>query len=258
MDKRRVKKKNKVGQIVSIFSFLLFISVFIISFVLPKELFKPNSLRVNPTENLSMFLLILSLIIPPIYFYLRWVFHAIKQRKTSILFFRLSFLIIILSYFGYQWINSEIEMANKIGNDLGIKVPYWSTSFVKLEDNISFPRGEGAIDATITFSPSSMTSLKDQISQSKYFSNEKVELIYCDDCNWSLQDSTNYWSVRNYLEINKLTGLWMYNSKKSMYEFYEPNLSDISNSGILFHENYNISAEFDPKNKTLTYKRVQF
>ncbi len=67
-----------------------------------------------------------------------------------------------------------------------------------------------------------------------------------------------FFHVRTYLEKTKLTGLWVYNSKKAVYDFYEPSLSDIPNAAIMFHEDYVISAEFNPKTKILTYRRFQF
>jgi hypothetical protein len=85
-----------------------------------------------------------------------------------------------------------------------------------------------------------------------------LELFYGDDNNWPEQDSIKYWSVRTYLEKSKLTGLWVYNSKKAVYDFYEPSLSDIPNAAIMFQEDYVISAEFNPKTKILTYKRFQY
>jgi hypothetical protein len=86
----------------------------------------------------------------------------------------------------------------------------------------------------------------------------EVKLFYSDDNDWSEQDSIKYWSVRTYLEKSKLTGLWVYNSKKAVYDFYEPSLSDIPNAAIMFQEDYVISAEFNPKTKILTYKRFQY
>jgi hypothetical protein len=117
---------------------------------------------------------------------------------------------------------------------------------------------EGEINATLKLSDKSASLLTDEIGHSKYFSQKQVKLFYSDDSDWSEQDSIKYWSVRTYLEKSKLTGLWVYNSKKAVYDFYEPSLSDIPNAAIMFQEDYVISAEFNPKTKILTYKRFQY
>jgi hypothetical protein len=172
--------------------------------------------------------------------------------------FRLSFLLFFLIFFKYQSVSSELESRNDIGRDLGINIPYWGTSFINFDKTLTLFRNEGEINATLKLSDKSANLLTNQIGNSKYFSKKQLELFYSDDNNWPEQDSIKYWSVRTYLEKSKLTGLWVYNSKKAVYDFYEPSLSDIPNAAIMFDEDYVISAQFNPATKILTYKRFQF
>jgi hypothetical protein len=201
---------------------------------------------------------VVSFLIPLIYFYARWVYQAIKLRKVSTILFRLSFFLLFLIYFSYQSFSSEIKSRDDIGRDLGINIPYWGTSLINFDNTLTLFRNEGEINATLKLSDKTARLLTDQISHSKYFSRKQVELVYSEDNNWSEQDSIKYWSVRSYLEKSKRTGLWMYNSQKAVYDFYEPSLSDIPNAAIMFNEDYVISAEFNPKTKILTYRRFQY
>jgi hypothetical protein len=224
----------------------------------PDNLFELNSIDLPSSEPIFLFLFLVSFLIPPIYFYIRWVYRAVKLRKVSAILFRLSFFLLFLIYFKYQSVSSELESINSIGSDLGIDIPYWGTSFKNFDETVTFLSDEGEINATLTLSNKSVKLLIDQITRSKYFSQKQVELVYSEDNNWPEQDSIKYWSVRRYLEKSKLTGLWVYNNKKAVYYFYEPSLSDIPNASIMFSEDYLISAEFNPKTRTLTYKRSQF
>ncbi len=180
------------------------------------------------------------------------------MRKVSTILFRLSFLLLFLILFKYRSVSSELKSRNDIGRDLGINIPYWGTSFINFDNTATLLMNEGEINATLKLSDKSASLLTNEIRHSKYFSQKQVKLFYSDDNNWPEQDSIKYWSVRTYLEKSELTGLWMYNSKKAVYDFYEPSLSDIPNAAIMFQEDYVISAEFNPKTKILTYKRFQY
>lgn len=255
--KIEIRNKSKFGQLTSIFSFLLFSSI-IYTWIGPDKPFEHNTVRLTNSGAISFFLLILSFVIPSIYFYSRWIYKAIQLQKPSTILFRFSFLLLLVLYFFYQSIDSKLESLNGIGKNLGVNIPYWGTSFKSFENNISSFRSEGEVNATLILSNKSVDLLTDQIVSSKFYNRKNIELVYSDNNNWSKQDSVKYWSIRSYLQKNKLTGLWMYNSQKAIYEFYEPNLSDIPNAGILFHEDYSISAEFDPETKTLIYRKSQF
>lgn len=256
--KAAIKNKNTISKIASISSFLFFISAIVVMWFGPTKLLEHYGIRPSTSGPIALFLFLVSFSIPTTYFYLRWVYEAVKLRKASRILFRLSFLLIFLICFKYLSVSSEIESRNDIGRDLGINIPYWETSFVSFDETVTAYRNEGEINATLKFSDKSANLLTKQIGNSKYFSQKQLELFYSEDNNWPEQDSVKYWSVRTYLEKNKLTGLWVYNRKKAVYHFYEPSLSDIPNAAIMFHEDYLISAEFNPKTKILTYKRLQF
>jgi hypothetical protein len=199
-----------------------------------------------------------SFLIPLTYFYARWIYQAVKLKKVSTILFRSSFFLLFLIYFKYQSVNSELESKHDIGSNLGINIPYWGTSFIKFDNTFTLYSNEGEINATLKLNDKSAELITDQIAHSKYFSQKQIKLFYTEDNKWPEQDSIKYWAVRSYLEKSKLTGLWVYNSKKAVYDFYEPSLSDIPNASIMFNEDYLISAEFNPKTKILSYKRFQF
>jgi hypothetical protein len=255
--KSAIISRNTISKIASITSFLFFISAIVIWFG-PRKLYDLNSIRLSTLGPIILFLFKVSFSIPTTYFYARWVYQAVKLRKVSTILFRLSFLLLFLILFKYRSVSSELKSRNDIGRDLGINIPYWGTSFINFDNTVTFFMNEGEINATLKLSDKSASLLTDQIGHSKYFSQKQVKLFYSDDNDWSEQDSIKYWSVRTYLEKSKLTGLWVYNSKKAVYDFYEPSLSDIPNAAIMFQEDYVISAEFNPKTKILTYKRFQY
>jgi hypothetical protein len=255
--KAAIKNGNTISIIASISSFLFFISAIVVSFG-PRKLYELNSIKLFSSVPIILFLFVVSFLIPLIYFYARWVYQAVKLRKVSTILFRLSFFLLFLIYFSYQSFSSEIKSRDDIGRDLGINIPYWGTSLINFDNTLTLFRNEGEINAKLKLSDKTARLLTDQISHSKYFSRKQVELVFIEVNNWPEQDSIKYWSVRTYLEKSKRTGLWMYNSQKAVYDFYEPSLSDIPNAAIMFNEDYVITAEFNPKTKILTYKRLQY
>lgn len=256
--KAAIINRNTISKIASISSFLFFISAIVVIWFGPSKLYEPSRFILSSSGPIVLFLFMVSFSIPTTYFYARWVYQAVKLRKVSTILFRLSFLLLFLILFKYQSVSSELESRNDIGRDLGITIPYWGTSFISFDETVTLFRNEGEINATLKLSDKSANLLTNQIGNSKYFSQKQLKLFYSDDNNWPEQDSIKYWSVRTYLEKSKLTGLWVYNSKKAVYDFYEPSLSDIPNAAIMFDEDYVISAQFNPETKILTYKRFQF
>jgi hypothetical protein len=256
--KAAIINRNTISKIASISSFLFFISAIVVMWFGPSKPYIPSRFILSSSGPIVLFLFMVSFAIPITYFYARWVYQSVKLRKVSTILFRLSFLLFFLIFFKYQSVSSELESRNDIGRDLGITIPYWGTSFINFDKTVTLFRNEGEINATLKLSDKSANLLTNQIGNSKYFSQKQLELFYSDDNNWPEQDSIKYWSVRTYLEKSKRTGLWVYNRKKAVYDFYEPSLSDIPNAAIMFDEDYVISAQFNPKTKILTYKRFQY
>ncbi|WP_395625715.1 hypothetical protein [Daejeonella sp.] len=250
--------RNTISKIASISSFVFFILAIAVMWFDPQRLFERNSIRLPSSDPIVLFLFMVSFLIPLTYFYIRWVYQAVKLKKVSTILFRSSFFLLFLIYFKYQSVSSEIESRNEIGSDLGINIPYWGTSFIKFDNTVTLFRNEGEINASLKLSDKSANLLTDQIAHSKYFSQKQIKLFYTEDNKWPEQDSIKYWAVRSYLEKRKLTGLWAYNSKKAIYDFYEPSLSDIPNAAIMFEQDHVISAEFNPKTKILTYRKFQY
>jgi hypothetical protein len=103
-----------------------------------------------------------------------------------------------------------------------------------------------------------LAELQEQIRQTAYYDSSKHVLHGADELAWAKSDTVFYWTVRDHLEARHLTGLWVYDTEKGVYEFYEPSLSDIPNASILFKESYTLSAEVNLKTRTLSYRRWQF
>lgn len=174
------------------------------------------------------------------------------------MYMRLSFLLVFPAIFVYSILNFEIGNRSQISRDLGINIPYWGTTIKYYKNSISSFRGEGDIIAEIELDNDAVEDLKSQITRTKYFDYKKKDLFGADMVEWPKSDTVFYWNVRHHLEKHKLTGLWIYDQKRQVYEFYEPNLSDIPNAGILFSEDYSISAELNPTTRRLRYKRFQW
>ena len=255
--KAAIVDKNRIGKIASISSLLFFILAILVMWFGPQRLFELGTVRLSSSGPIILFLFMVSFLIPLTYFYARWIYQAVKLKKVSTIVFRSSFFLLFLIYFQYQSVNSELESKQDIGSNLGINIPYWGTSFIRFENTFTLYSNEGEINATLKLNDKSAELITDQIAHSKYFSRKQIKLFYTEDNKWPKQDSIKYWAVRSYLQKSKLTGLWAYNGKKAIYNFYEPSLSDIPNAAIIFHEDYVISAEFNPKTKILTYRKFQ-
>jgi hypothetical protein len=103
-----------------------------------------------------------------------------------------------------------------------------------------------------------LAEVQEQIRKTAFYDSSRLELYGSDSLGWIKSDTLLYWRVRNHLEASQRTGLWVYDSEKGAFEFYEPNLSDIPNAALLFEESYTVSAKLNLKNRTLTYSRWIF
>lgn len=224
----------------------------------PEKIFKHNTITVTDTGVYLFFHFLLTFALPPIFFYCRWIYRSFKKGKHFPVYFTSGLFILFIAFLGYDSISSKIRHRISIGADLGIHIPYWGTSFDQYDYDISWDRGEGDIKAEINLDQERVTELKKQIHQSKFFAYRKEELLGADMTRWSKSDTVHYWDIRKHLEKNKLTGLWLYDKQKQLYEFYEPRLSDIPNASILFKQDYTISAILNDKTRVLKYTRSQF
>jgi hypothetical protein len=108
----------------------------------------------------------------------------------------------------------------------------------------------------LKLSDESINNLKGQIEKSPFF-NLKHDFSRNNEIESEKSDTLLYWKVRNYLEKEHLTGYWIKKDEVT-YEFYSPNLSDIPNSAILFHEGFDINASVSIKDKTLNYEYIKY
>jgi len=209
-------------------------------------------------DTIFLGMLLGALLLPMGYFYGRWVHVAYRQKTRKIVYFRLSFLLLLPALGLYWGVSAKLASRRSIGQDLGISIPYWGTSVTMYTDKVSGFRGEGEITASLALDADALAELQEQIRQTAYYDSSKLVLHGADELAWAKSDTAFYWTVRNHLEAQRLTGLWVYDQQRAVYEFYEPSLSDIPNASILFKESYTLSAELNLKTRTLSYRRWEF
>ncbi len=107
-----IESRNKIALIVSFFSFLLFISSFIIVWFGSERAFELNSIKPTNTGANSFILLLIALAIPPIYFYAEWVYQAIKSKNKLSAVIRLSYSLLFVSVIMPDDINTILGYPN--------------------------------------------------------------------------------------------------------------------------------------------------
>lgn len=110
--RNEIKNKNKVALMVSIFSFLLFISSFIIIWFGAEKAFELNSIKPTNTGANSFILLLIALAIPPMYFYSEWVYQAIKSKNKLSVILRLSYVLLFASIIMPNYFNTILGYPN--------------------------------------------------------------------------------------------------------------------------------------------------
>ncbi len=138
---------------------------------------------------------------------------------------------------------------NEIGKNLGVQIP---TDSKIVKDNTINSGQDYEKELTLSFSEKGLTEIIKEIENSPYF-NLQNTFYGSNEIEWAISDTALYWKVRDYLEKKHLTGYWIKKDEYT-YQFYEPDLSDIPNSGILFHEGFIIEATLSLKDKLLIYK----
>jgi hypothetical protein len=254
---RAFRKRRVVGRVIAPLSYLLFLLPWVLVFQGSQR--SSGWLSVLLSEDaIVLSMLIAAILLPLGYFYARWVYGSYREQDRKAVYLRLSCLLLVpLFGFGVHLL-TELDQRGEIGQDLGIPIPYWGTSVTAYEDKVSSFRGEGEITASLVLDADALTELQEQIRQTAYYDSSKHVLHGADELAWAKSDTVFYWKVRDHLEASQLTGLWVYDPKKGVYEFYEPSLSDIPNASILFKESYTLSAEVNLKSRTLRYTRWQF
>jgi hypothetical protein len=255
---RAVRKRQTLGRVLAPLSYVFFLVPGLYLLQGSRRSYARIFDAAQVDENYLLVIFLLSFLIPAGYFYGRWVHVAYRQKTRKIVYFRLSFLLLLPALGLYWGVSAKLASRRSIGQDLGISIPYWGTSVTEYADKVSSFRGEGEIKATLALDADALEHLKDQIKQTAYYDSSRLELYGSDGIEWAKSDTLLYWKVRNHLEASQLTGLWAYDQEKGSYEFYEPSLSDIPNASILFEESYMLSAELNLKSRTLSHRRWQF
>jgi len=254
---RAFRNRRVVGRVIAPLSYLLFLLPWVLVFQGSQR--SCGWLSVLLSEDAIVLSMLIGAILLPLgYFYARWVYAAYREQQWKAVYIRLSCLLLVpLFGFGVH-LFTELDQRQTIGQDLGISLPYWGMTVIEYRDNISSFRGEGEINATLALDADALAELQEQIRQTTFYDSSKHVLHGADELAWAKSDTVFYWKVRDHLEATHLTGLWVYDPEKGVYEFYEPNLSDIPNASILFKETYTLSAEVNLKTRTLSYTRWQF
>ena len=255
---RAFRKKHSVGRVISILTYLFFLIPFWVLLNGGNRYYGRSAAFGEVEVYVLIGMGLLSILLPTVYFYGRWVYTAYRQKTRKAVYFRVSFLLLLPALGLYWGVSAKLASRRSIGQDLGISIPYWGTSVTAYADTKSGFRGEGEITATLALDADALAELQEQIRQTAYYDSSRLELYGSDGIEWPKSDTLLYWKVRNHLEASQLTGLWAYDQEKGSYEFYEPSLSDIPNASILFKESYILSAELNLKTRTLSYLRWQF
>jgi len=209
-------------------------------------------------DTIFLGMLTVAILLPMGYFYGRWVYAAYQQKIRKTLYIRLSLFLLAPASVWCLILSMDLAHRSDISADLGVKLPYWGAKLTKYTNSESGFRGEGEVLATLEFDRAAFEEFKTHIGQPAFYDSSRLELYGADGIEWPKSDTLLYWKVRNHLEKNKLTGLWVYDHGRAVYEFYEPSLSDIPNGAILFKESYVISAELGLENRTLSYRRIEY
>ena len=255
---RAVRKRHALGRVLAPVSYIFFLVPGLYLLQGSRRSYRRIFDTAQVDEDFLVLIFLLSFLIPAGYFYGRWVYAAYRQKTRKAGYLRLSYLLLVpLFGFGVH-LFTELDQRQTIGQDLGISLPYWGNKVIEYRDNISSFRGEGEIRASLALDADALAELQEQIRKTAYYDSSKLELYGADSLGWVQSDTLLYWKVREHLEATHLTGLWVHDQEKGIYEFYEPSLSDIPNASILFEETYTLSAEVNLKTRTLSYTRWQF
>lgn len=141
----------------------------------------------------------------------------------------------------------------KIENTLGIEIPFWSRVN---KNKITHYRQDFIAEVDLKFTERQIENLILQIKNTPFYNHQFQE--YAEDENGQvIGDSLAYWTLRNYLEKSHMTGYWMTEDSVTFY-FKEPNLSDIPNAAILFHESFGVSARLNKNQRILKYEYSKY
>ena len=251
---RAFRKRRVVGRVVGLLSYLLFLMPWVLVFQGSQR--SSGWLSVLLSEDaIVLGMLIGALLLPLGYFYARWVYAAYRQKIRKTLYIRLGSLLLLPASVLCLNLSAELYHRSDISADLGVQLPYWGTNMTEYTESKSGFRGEGEVLATLEFDTAAFEEFKTQIRQTAFYDSSRLELYASDSLGWIKSDTLLYWRVRNHLEVSQRTGLWVYDTEKGTYEFYEPNLSNIPNAALLFEESYTVSGELNLKNRTFTYTR---
>jgi hypothetical protein len=201
-----------------------------------------------------LLLVVAWIIFPPVYLFLIFKDKTLKKWYKIVAYisvvispFTLWLIIIIASHQPSKFSMDTME------ETLNIEI---SDNYDVKTNTINYEGQDYDAIIILKLSDESINNLKGQIEKSPFF-NLKHDFSRNNEIESEKSDTLLYWKVRNYLEKEHLTGYWIKKDEVT-YEFYSPNLSDIPNSAILFHEGFDINASVSIKDKTLNYEYIKY
>lgn len=197
------------------------------------------------------------IIIPPVFIFLIARNRVLTKKKKnlayiSVLLSPVTLIVLLVAFILiYDSLPKRFSIKN-VEKDLNISLvkPYE----VELNNTDQIDWQDFTATVIISFEEESFNKVEQQILESKYF-NLYQDFYGNNTIKWAESDTDLYWEVRNYLEANKLTGYWVREDSLT-YVFFEPNLSDIPNSAILFNKGYMIRASLSKENLKLYYQYI--
>lgn len=140
----------------------------------------------------------------------------------------------------------------KLQKSVGVTIP-WLYSVEK--NTIEYSRQDYIATVELRFSGRGMKKLMKQIEKSGFY-NFRHNLSAKEAKLRLASDTAFFNDIVRYLEKERLTGIWVKTDSVTC-RFIEPELGDIPNSAILFHQGYVIEAVIRVNEKRLCYKYLK-
>lgn len=204
-----------------------------------------------------LFYLITWIIFPPLFIFLLVRNKQLKKKIKIYGYFSIIIspftilLAIMISIYAMIYQPSKFSL-EKLEDSIGISLP---SGYSTEKNSIEYLGQDYEAEVKLIFTDKGLNKVINNIEQTKYF-NLQNSFYGSNKIEWVKSDTALYQSVRDYLETEHLTGYWI-KTDSVTYEFYEPRLSDIPNSAILFHEGYFILATINTSEKKLVYKYIK-
>jgi hypothetical protein len=240
--------------------------LFSICILWPELFFEPYKdipFRRQKLDNLwRVFCLIILILVPPSYFFLKWIINSFKHGKRFLKIIGISFMALAVGGIVYTLVHFRIQNRVWMGENLGINIPFSGSTidYIVYPNLLDYP--DGSVKATVQFDVQTASDMERQIKSIRYFGPEKLSLFGNNMLPWNRSYQLKCKEVKDYLFDKGVTGLWYFDKKEQVYRFYEPRIGSCDelqcepNARILFNRPYRIVASLNPKTRTLYYQFI--